>query len=521
MSNKTMTRQTEAAPPAGRAGDVPWLRIVAAVVGGVLLYLSFEPIALWPLAPVGIASITLAVKGCRARRGAWLGLVAGAAFFFPALRWVTVIGWDTWFMLAPAESLFFALLGAAIAAVVRLPGWPVWAAALWVAQEQARGAFPFGGFPWARVAFSQGDTAYTAFAAVGGAALVTFLVALTGGLIALAVTLRGRALAFGVAAALALPALGAVLPRPTPTGPAVKVAVVQGNVPGRGMYFLGDEAGVVLANHANKTHELAKAVREGRMQRPDVVVWPENSTDIDPYRDPEAYKIINDAVRDIGVPVLVGAVVRADDGVHRQTRSIVWDPVTGPGASYNKQKPVPFGEFIPFRDLLMPYFDRLRLAGRDTLAGDTPGALRLGPVVVGAVNCYEIAFDGVVRGTAQESGGPLVVQTNNATWAFTGLPQQQLAMSQLRAVEHGRTVVTVATTGVSAVVEPDGRVRWQTEEFVPEVRVDTVHVGTRQTPATRFGGMQEWALTLLGLGAVAVAAVKSRRRRPAGGEAEA
>ncbi|GAA2876362.1 hypothetical protein GCM10020220_077450 [Nonomuraea rubra] len=126
-----------------------------------------------------------------------------------------------------------------------------------------------------------------------------------------------------------MPLLGLAVPRPGDEGRTVNVGIVQGNVPGEGMYALGDEPAVVLRNHANETKRLAQAVREGKLPKPDLVVLPENSTDIDPYRDEYARQIIHDSVQDVGVPTLVGAVV-AIGTEHRATRSLVWDPVTGP-----------------------------------------------------------------------------------------------------------------------------------------------------------------------------------------------
>ena len=498
-----------------------WARMGAGVLGGVLLYLAFPPLGMWYLAPAGLALMTLAVYGTRPRRAAWLGLLSAVASLLPALAWVRPIGYDAWLGLVALESLFFAAMAAGAAAVTRLRGWPLWVACLWVAQEWLRGNFPAGGFPWLRVAFSQGESAFTPFAALGGAPLVSFAVVLCGTLLAYAAVAAARAwagrrrrpggawprawrpVAAALAGALAVPLAAFAVPRPSQTPErTVRVGIVQGNVPGRGMYFLGDEPAVVLRNHANVTHRMAQQVREGRLPKPDLVIWPENSTDIDPYRSAFARDTIHVAVRDIGVPVLVGAVAYTPDLRNRYTRSLVWDPVTGAGDYYDKQKLVLFGEYIPFREVLQRFISRLRLAGVSALPGTGDGDLVMGPVTIGAINCYEVAFDSVVRGTTRAGGTPLVVQTNNATYALTNLPHQQLAMSQLRAVEHNRAMVTAATTGISAYVDPDGRVRWRTDELVADMTVVTVPVLTEETIATRVGAWPEWILILVGMGAL-------------------
>ncbi|MEV6985902.1 apolipoprotein N-acyltransferase [Sphaerisporangium sp. NPDC051017] len=542
MAQRTV--QQHERTPAVAGGPPPprvLARIAASLAGGVLLYLAFPPIGLWFLAPIGIASLTLAVRGLPARRAAWVGYLGAVAFLLPTLAWVRPIGDDAWLALVAIESLFWGALAAGAALVTRLRGWPLWVAALWIAQEWLRGRFPVGGFPWARVAFSQGDTPFTPYAALGGAPLVTFAVVLCGTLLAALLTalaprlpaLARRARPAGgtppwpvaclPAGVVALPlvgsAVGYALPwqQGAPSG-TVRVGVIQGDVPGRGMGFLGDQPAVVLRNHADETHELARAVREGRIARPDIVIWPENSTDIDPYRDAYAREVIDAAVRDIGVPVLVGAVVRHPDGEHRMTRGIVWDPASGPGAFYDKRRLVPFGEFVPFKDLLSKFIARVNLVGLQSLAGTRDGDLKMGPVTVGAVECYEVAFDDTVRSTVLTGATPIVVQTNNATYALTNLPPQQLAMSQLRAVEHARPVVIAATTGISAYIDPAGRVRWRTAERVKDMAVITVPLQTGRTLATRVGALPEWVLSLIGAGAVALALARRRAPGAEGGQ---
>ncbi|MFI6922566.1 apolipoprotein N-acyltransferase [Nonomuraea spiralis] len=498
-------------------GEGRWVlaaRLVAAIAGGALLYTAFPPLDWWLCAPLGIGLITGSLYRARPRRAAWLGYLAAAVFLFPTLAWVRTIGDDVWLMLVATESVFYAVMAALAALVFRLRLWPLWFGTLWVAMEWARSLVPIGGFPWARVAFSQGESLFTPYAALGGAPLVSFAVTLSGALLAHAVLVRpSTALRRAVPAALALavPVLTLALPRPGDEGRSVNVGIVQGNVPGRGMNPLGDEPAVVLRNHAEETKRLADAVRAGRLPKPDLVVLPENSTDIDPYTSAFARGVIDESVKYVGVPTLVGAVVAIGEE-QRATRSLVWDPATGPGAYYDKQHLVPFGEYTPFKEIVLALWERANLVGRQSVPGTKPGDLKLGPVTIGAVNCYEVAYDDTVRGTVRAGGTPLVVQTNNASYALSNLPPQQLAMSKLRAVEHNRAVVTAATTGISAFVTPDGKVSWQTRELVPDMNVVTVPVRTQETIATKVGELPEWALMVMGAAAVGVAVRRGRRR---------
>jgi apolipoprotein N-acyltransferase len=480
-------------------------RLVAAIAAGLLLDISFPPHDLWWLAPLPVAMLTLLCRGASAMRGAALGVAAGLGFFVPLLVWTgTIAGSLAWFALALLEAAFLAPLGAALAVVTRLPGWPLWSATLWVVEEALRDRLPFGGFPWGRLAFSQGDTWLTPWAALGGAPLVTFAVAVVGSALAAAALRSGLRTALGAAAIVVVAA--PLIPTPT-GGEQVTVAVVQGNVPRLGLDAFAQRA-AVLNNHATATHELAAAVRAGTQRRPDLVIWPENASDLDPYTDPEAAATIDAAVKDVGVPVLVGAVL---DGPGDKVRNagISWDPTTGPGPVYVKRHPVPFGEYMPFRSLVRRISSKVDLVPRDFARGPTPGVLDLGPARLADVICFEVAYDGVVRDAVRAGGRLLVVQTNNATFGRSGETYQQLAMGRLRAVEHGRAVVVAATSGVSAVIAPDGRLVERSAIFQRDVLVQQVPLRSTSTLATRLGVLPE--LLLCAIAALAVLGALVRR----------
>lgn len=478
-------------------------RLALAVLAGLVLDVAFPPHDLWWLTPLPVALLTVLCRGVSARRGALLGLAAGLGFFVPLLIWTgTVAGPLAWLALALLEAVFFAALGTALAVVTRLAGWPVWSAALWVGEEALRDRLPFGGFPWGRLAFSQGDTWLTPLAAVGGAPLVTFAVGLLGGALAALAVRAGRRPALIAAAVLAAAPLV-----PTPSdGQLVTVAVIQGNVPRLGLDAFSQRA-AVLNNHAAATHDLAAAVRAGRQPRPDLVIWPENASDLDPFTDPAAAAKIDAAVQDIGVPVLIGAVL---DGPGEKVRNagIVWDPVRGPGRTYVKRHPVPFGEYMPMRSLVRRISSKVDLVPRDFARGTEPGVLDVGPARLADVICFEIAYDGVVRDAIRAGGRLLVVQTNNATFGRSGETYQQLAMGRLRAVEHGRAVLVAATSGVSAVIAPDGRVVDRTSVFERAVLIQQVPLRSGFTLATRLGVLPELALSALAVLSLAVAVVR-------------
>nr|WP_316521585.1 apolipoprotein N-acyltransferase [Kitasatospora sp. K002] len=493
-----------------------------AALSGLLLALAFPPYDLWPLSLLGVAALSLLTRGRTFRQGLWTGFAFGLPFFLMLLSWLRVVGWDATVGLSVIEALFLALLGGALAVTSRLPGWPLWAACLWITQEWARDRLPFGGFPWGRLAFANTATPYTPLAALGGAPLVTFAVALSGALLAwAALRLRGPGKAPKAAALAALGAVAALLagylvPVPTAASDTVKVAIIQGNVPNPGMDFLGRPM-MVLNNHAAATERLAADIKAGKVERPDIVIWPENSSDLDPFSDPLAHERIDEAVKAVGVPTLVGTLVDGPDAQHVQNEGIVWDPVTGPGASYTKQHPVPFGEYVPFRAQLMKVITRLQRVARDFYPGDHNGVMQLGPARIGDVICFEVAYDEIVRDTVDSGARVLVVQTNNATYAKTGQPEQQLAMSRLRAVEHGRAVLIAATSGISAVIAPDGSVQQRTEELTAAELSATVPLRDGTTVADRVGAAPEWTLALGGLLACGAAVAIGRRKKSSNG----
>ncbi|GAA2749758.1 apolipoprotein N-acyltransferase [Kitasatospora cinereorecta] len=526
-------QERPAAGPAARPGRLARVRAglprtALAALAGLVMVAAFPPYDVWPLSVLAVAALSLLTRGRTARQGAWTGFAFGLPFFLGLLSWLRVIGWDATVGLSVAEALFVALMGAGLAKTSRLPGWPVWAACLWVAQEWARDRLPLGGFPWGRLAFANTASPFTPLAALGGAPLVTFAVALAGTLLAwTALRLRAperrpRAVAVGAVGTLATIFAGYLVPVPTSGSDSVSVAIVQGNVEKPGMDFLGRPM-MVLNNHANATEKFAADVAAGRAPKPDVVIWPENSSDLDPFSDPQAYARIDEAVRAVGVPTLVGALVDGPDAQHVQNEGIVWDPMSGPGASYTKQHPVPFGEYVPFRAELSKVITRLQRVARDFYPGKGNGVMQLGPARIGDVICFEVAYDEIIRDTVNDGGRVLVVQTNNATYAETGQPEQQLAMSRLRAVEHGRAVLIAATSGISAVITPDGTVVSHSKELTSEVLTARVPLRDQRTVADDLGAGPEWAMALAGVLACGVAVAAGFRRRrsdgtPDGGE---
>ncbi|MGC5363544.1 apolipoprotein N-acyltransferase [Streptomyces sp. DT24] len=529
MSATITSLDTPQPTPAPRVRRLPprLVRPAAAVLSGALLYLSFPPRPLWWLVLPGFALLGWCLHGRAPRAASGLGLLAGLGFMLPLLHWTGEdVGPVPWLALALAEALFVAAGCVGIAVVSRLAAWPVWAAAVWTLDEAVRARVPFGGFSWGKIAFGQADGVFLPLAAVGGTPLLSFAVVLCGFGLFEAVrqfrTYRAtgevpRAAAAVAAATVVVPLAASLAALPLVDDSAedgtATVAAVQGNVPRLGLDF-NSQRRAVLDNHARRTEQLARDVRAGKVARPDFVLWPENSSDLDPYRNPDARTVIDDAVRAIGVPTVVGSVIETDSGTLRNTL-IQWDPRKGPVATYDKRHIQPFGEYMPMRSVARVFSSDVDRVEREFVPGRQVGVFDLAGTYVGLVTCYEAAFDDAVRDTVTHGAQMIAVPSNNATFGRSEMTYQQLAMSRVRAVEHSRTVVVPVTSGVSAVIRPDGTVVSRTKVFTPDVLVNEVPLRSSLTPATRMGPLPEGVIALVavaGLGLVTFRRVRERRR---------
>ncbi len=485
--------------------------------------LGFQPFDLWPLLLVGVAALTLAVTGQPLRRAFGLGYLFGVTMLAVTVGWTYVIAAPVAVALVAFEALWFGLLGQILASLVGMRWWPVWAASAWVLVELLYSRIPFGGFGWFRLGFAMPDSPLAGLYPLVSVAGVSYATALTAQLLAWAVAPRsdrrrtllrlGSALgAFALLAGSSLVA-GRAAAAPAATGRTVTVGMVQGNVDGvAGVEPMG-RARSVTRNHLAETVTLMAKARAGATAVPDFVLWPENSTDIDPVRDAETNDVVWTAVRLAEVPVLVGAVTEGPGPQERQTTALWWDPTTGPGATYHKRDLVPFGEWIPYRDQLLPLVPMLQMVGRQGVPGTGPGVLDVstaaqGDLRVGVMICFELAYDDtfrdVIRGDGTTGGAQLVtVQSNNATYAGTGQIPQQWAITRIRAMESQREVLVATTNALSGYILPDGSVTFQTQQRTAASGVVTMPLRENITPAVRFGAGLELALGLAAVLALA------------------
>ena len=519
-------------------------RLVASLSAGLLLYSSFPTLSWWWGAVVAFALLAwvLTRPATTVVGGLGYGFLFGLAFYVPLLPWIsTLVGTTPWLALAAVCALSPALFGLFAVVARRLPGWPVWFALLWAAQEWLKSNFPFGGFPWGSVAFGQATGPLLPSVRLGGVALLSASVVLVGcSLTAIALEIVKWWLAGGQARrrgggqgsepadpspppAVVLPGiciclvmLAAIIawPQVRRAGngsggePTVTVAVVQGNVPRLGLDFNAQRR-AVLDNHVRETLQLAEDVHGGAAPQPQFVIWPENASDIDPLINPDAAQQITMAANAVGAPILLGAVLdvpgRLEENPAYTNTVLVWNPVTGPADRHDKEIVQPFGEYLP-----MPWLFR-HLSGYATRAGNIvprpgTGVVRIGGVPVGVATCWEVIFDRAPRKSVLNGAQLLAVPSNNATFN-KAMSEQQLAFAKVRAVEHDRYVVVAGTTGISAVIAPDGVELVRTDFFVPAYLDIQVRLKTSLTPATRWAPILQWVL-VGAAGAVILAAIR-------------
>ncbi len=517
------------------------LRAAVAVLSGVTLGLSWQPVGWWPLLALSIPAFTLTVRNQRPLRAFGLGYLFGLALLSVAVGWLHVLGWWVAAVLIVFEALFFGVLGLLLSLACRLRWWPVAAAAAWVLVEYAYGQVPFGGFGWVRLAYAAVDTPLSGFLPVIGVAGLSFVVALVAEIIAwCALTLWSMRTASGprrrprtfvlpvtaLVALLAVPA-GLRLYQVEPEQPAagqVMVGIVQGNIPGRGIEAMG-RARSVTNNHLSETVNLMTRVRLGQQPQPDFLLWPENSTDIDPTVDPITRLTVDAAAKVAGRPILIGAVMEGPGEDERQTTALWWEPGRGPQARYDKRNLVPFGEWIPFRDQLKPLFPILERVGAQSVPGTKPGVLtvdvggrmlRLGDVI-----CFELAYDKTVYEVVRGGAQVLLVQSNNATYGGTGQIEQQFAITRARAMEARREVAVATTNSVSGFIDRNGRVVYRTREFTADSLVVSIPLRSALTPALTVAPWLERGLAALAIVAAAMGAFARRRTRRSGAQLEA
>ena len=406
------------------------------------------------------------------------------AFTFNAvlLHWTsTYVGSTPWIILSFGLSLLY--LPLTLVGRWGIASYPL----IFVVLEEVRNRFPFGGFGWARVAYSQADAPYAAIASRGGAISLSAITVLLTGFVYFALNKK-------VQLVFIVPLLLLFIPSNIATVNQTSVLMVQGNVPELGLDF-NARAKQVFNNHVDETRK-ALAIN----QKVDFIAWPENAVDVDPFTNKDVYE----ELESFDKPLIIGAIV--GKGENLLNTSILWGDKTQD--IYVKQHLTPFGEYIPLRSLakkISPLVNQVD----DFSPGNQQKIFTIGTAKVAPVICFELLDDEILA-EAAKSSNLLVVQTNSATFGTSAESAQQLSITRIRAIEHSRNVVSVSTTGISAVIDFNGKVLSQTSMGTAEHVFADIGLIEQSSPRDRYG---DWAgvFTLIWLLVVARRAYVIRR----------
>jgi len=452
--------------------------LLLSIFTGWLLSASFPPIGQWYLAPLAISLwIWILHGGKRSIRNTFI-----VAFTFNAflLHWSsTYVGNIPWLILCLGESLFFLPLG--WTRKKRIVFFP----AIFLLLEQIRSIFPFEGFAWGRLAFGQADAPYREMVAMGGVSLLTSVVTCIG--ISLFFLKRDFKISamYGSVVALLILSITA-LPSIQSIGNFSSI-LVQGNVPQLGLDF-NSRAEAVFNMHVTET---LRAVE--KKENYNVIIWPENSVDVDPYKSVDVQRSLASLNTLTNKPIVIGAVL--SNGNKVENASILWNK--GDVSTYIKQHLTPFGEYIPLRSIAK-YFSPFVDDVKDFSPGTSDIVHNVDNAVLGPIICYELIDDSYINRISRQSN-LLVVQTNNATFGTSAQSAQQLSISRIRAIENHRDLVSVSTTGISAVIDSQGNIVKSTTSNQPDHLFADSKLYSEQTLASKFGNWTFW-LTLMGLG---------------------
>lgn len=464
------------------------MRFLASIAAGAIVAWSFYPNHWWA-SIVGMAILLIALDSKPRKTRLKFTSAFALTFYAFHVQWVSVLGNDAWLglvILCTLPWLLFALL-------------PIDSKSMWfyvhpaaavVILEAIRSNWPWGGFPWGLLAYSQVDGPLVGLSTLGGQALVSGVVVVCAAILVKFLKFRSIT-ALMILLAISISAASVDNFR---SNQSIELAAVQGNVPRVGNELSAQRA-AVLNNHLKTTERLLTDIETGLTPEPDLIVWPESGTDIDPLVPGIAADAINKLATRSQAPILIGATTWYSSGSKGEgptNSGIMWTDA-GPSQVYSKNHLVPFGEYLPLRDVLAKWITRFDRIPNDFVPGEGPGVFDVSGMKVGDVICFEVAYSNHIFDTINSGAQVITVLTNNATYGNTTQPEQQFAITRFRAIETQRAFLVASTSGVSGLIQNDGSVSGRTNQFESAIVTGEAALISEKTFSTKY---PYWVLIL-------------------------
>ncbi|CAB4691725.1 unannotated protein [freshwater metagenome] len=455
--------------------------LLRAVIAGLCLAASVPPWGWWPLAFLGIAMWDRLLRNAKPRARIVRSIVFAAAWFTPSMLWMVDLTAPGYLIAIVVFSLYVGIAGLAV------PGrsssaWVRWLAlpAAFTLAEAARCTFPFGGVPLATTAMGQASAPLGQIARVLCAVGVTFAVAVIGVALSAAWERRHVVGAAALAGVIALWLAAIVAPSGSDIR-AINAAVVQGGGP-QGTRATETDPRDVFDRHIEASSLITTPV--------DLVVWPENVVAVDaPIASARENAELSALAKDLNTTLVAGVTEDLDSSSFANA-SIVYLPDGSTGERYDKVRRVPFGEYVPLRWLIESVAGtNTGIPVREARAGTEPAIVRTPAGDLAIAISWEIFFTNRGRDGVLQGGQILLNPTNGSSYWLTQVQTQQVASSQLRAIETGRWVLQAAPTGFSAIVNPSGDVLERTSISEQAVLQQDVMLRSGDTIATVIGPM--------------------------------
>lgn len=511
------------ASPSGRMNLA--LALLISTLSGLLTATAFAPLSWWVAAFVAIFLLTLAVDGQGFWRGFLIGICYGFSFFALLVNWLTMyLGPVPWLALSIVMGSFCALGIALVGFITKFTqAWHPLVTALVFAiviagREALSNIMPYGGFGWGRLGVSQGNGPLLQVASwigiTGLSALIVWIASATALIVKRQLFSHTRApspkslysrYAIVVVlsiAALIVPAFAAVADKSHTT---MKVAAVQGNA------NAGLMSNSVAGTFLNHQLSASTAVMGKDF---DVMLWPENASDLDPFVNQSARNAIAALVDETGKPLVFGTLNTRGHKLFNS--SVVWGS-GGAQQVYDKRRPVPFAEYMPNRAFFHALAPNLvNLITHNYEFGTRTPVANVAGHKIGLMICFESSIDDLVQLNSDGGAQALFVQSNNADFGHSSEAAQQFEITRMQALVASKTVVNISTVASSAVVSPTGKVTHRLTDFKPGSFIATIQLRDGVSPAIVVSKFMPWVLWICTAILLAVALLEAHRETKKG-----